>query len=246
MEFEHIFSVLSIIGAVLFFTAGFSAGQLKRGQASADATMALAGVTGPHVPTPYDLASEAKAASLALTAETATRSSSGNEAELARLRAEAKAAIAEIARLKASLAAVEQRTGNDSGSLQPVAMESAPSPTSFQAILGRLSKTKGMRAAVIGDALGLPVASFGDQSESLAGCCGFISQAAGKARDFLQLGGIRRIVIEDERLATLTACSVAGTDLFLATLTSGPGPELSRMVQVLNDVKSFMSQRSPT
>jgi hypothetical protein len=60
----------------------------------------------------------------------------------------------------------------------------------------------------------------------------------------LQLGSIRRIVIEDERTATLTACSVPGTDIFLATLTAGPGPDFPRMVQLLNDVKSFMSQRS--
>jgi hypothetical protein len=45
-------------------------------------------------------------------------------------------------------------------------------------------------------------------------------------------------------VATLTACSITGTDIFLATLTSGPGPDLPRMVQLLNDVKSFMSQRS--
>jgi hypothetical protein len=60
----------------------------------------------------------------------------------------------------------------------------------------------------------------------------------------LAFGRIRRIVIEDERVATLTACSITGTDIFLATLTSGPGPDLPRMVQLLNDVKSFMSQRS--
>jgi hypothetical protein len=45
-------------------------------------------------------------------------------------------------------------------------------------------------------------------------------------------------------VATLTACSITGTDIFLATLTAGPGPDLPRMVQLLNDVKSFMSQRS--
>jgi predicted regulator of Ras-like GTPase activity (Roadblock/LC7/MglB family) len=114
----------------------------------------------------------------------------------------------------------------------------------FQGILARLSKIKGMRAAVLGDALGLPVAALGEQSESLAGFCGFISQAASKAKDFLQLGSIQRIVIEDDRLATLTACTIGGTDIFLATLTSGPGPDFARMVQVLNDVKSFISQRS--
>jgi predicted regulator of Ras-like GTPase activity (Roadblock/LC7/MglB family) len=139
---------------------------------------------------------------------------------------------------------IEQRTGNITSSLAPAALESLGSTKTFQSILERLSKTKGIRAAVLGDAMGLPVAAIGEQSESLAGFCGFISQAAGKAKDFLAFERIRRIVIEDERLATLTACSITGTDIFLATLTSGPGPDLPRMVQLLNDVESFMSQRS--
>ena len=139
---------------------------------------------------------------------------------------------------------LEQRTGNTSSSLAPAAVENAGSSKTFQSILERLSKTNGIRAAVLGDSMGLPVAAIGEQSESLAGFCGFISQAASKAKDFLALGRIRRIVIEDERVATLTACSITGTDIFLATLTSGPGPDLPRMVQLLNDVKSFMSQRS--
>jgi len=138
---------------------------------------------------------------------------------------------------------LEQRSGNNS-SLAPAALESVGSTKTFQSILERLSKTNGIRAAVLGDSMGLPVAAIGEQSESLAGFCGFISQAASKAKDFLALGRIRRIVIEDERVATLTACSITGTDIFLATLTSGPGPDLPHMVQLLNDVKSFMSQRS--
>ncbi|HMJ57011.1 MAG TPA: roadblock/LC7 domain-containing protein [Polyangiaceae bacterium] len=166
------------------------------------------------------------------------------EGECNRLRHEAKVATSEVVRLKAALSDPGRKLVRDSSAPAATAVERSTGPTSFQNILGRLSQTKGIRAAVLGDALGLPVASFGDQSESLAGFCGFISQAASKAKDFLQLGSIRRIVIEDERLATLTACSVPGTDIFLATLTSGPGPDFPRMVQVLNDVKSFMSQRS--
>jgi predicted regulator of Ras-like GTPase activity (Roadblock/LC7/MglB family) len=166
----------------------------------------------------------------------------------------------EIARLKALVARLEHRTetpdsspppaplepetGNANSSLSPAAPEGAGGTKTFQSILGRLSKTNGVRAAVLGDSMGLPVAAIGEQSESLAGFCGFISQAASKAGDFLQLGSIRRIVIEDERTATLTACSVPGTDIFLATLTAGPGPDFPRMVQLLNDVKSFISQRS--
>jgi predicted regulator of Ras-like GTPase activity (Roadblock/LC7/MglB family) len=166
----------------------------------------------------------------------------------------------EIAHLKALVARLEHRTGSTNSSLPPVELEQAMGATSsplppalpegvggtktFQSILERLSKTNGIRAAVLGDSMGLPVAAIGEQSESLAGFCGFISQAASKAKDFLALGRIRRIVIEDERVATLTACSITGTDIFVATLTSGPGPDLPRMVQLLNDVKSFMSQRS--
>ncbi|HMJ54051.1 MAG TPA: roadblock/LC7 domain-containing protein [Polyangiaceae bacterium] len=166
----------------------------------------------------------------------------------------------EIARLQALVVELEHRTGNTnsslppaplgrqtgnaSSSLLPAALEGAGGTKTFQSILERLSKTKGIRAAVLGDAMGLPVAAIGEQSESLAGFCAFISQAASKAKDFLAFGRIRRIVIEDERVATLTACSITDTDIFLATLTSGPGPDLPRMVQLLNDVKSFMSQRS--
>jgi predicted regulator of Ras-like GTPase activity (Roadblock/LC7/MglB family) len=139
---------------------------------------------------------------------------------------------------------LEHRMGNANWSLAPAAMDAVDGTKTFQSILERLSMTKGIRAAVLGDAMGLPVAAIGDQSESLAGFCGFISQAASKARDFLQLGSIRRIVIEDERMTTLTACSVPGTDIFLATLTAGPGPDVPGMVQLLNDVQSFMSQRS--
>jgi predicted regulator of Ras-like GTPase activity (Roadblock/LC7/MglB family) len=150
----------------------------------------------------------------------------------------------EMAHLKARVVDLERGRGDTGSSLAPVELEDAAGAKTFQSILERLSRTKGIRAAVLGDAMGLPVAAIGEQSESLAGFCGFLSQAANKAKDFLALGRIRRIVIEDERVATLTACSITGTDIFLATLTSGPGPDLPRMVQVLNDVQSFMSQRS--
>jgi len=166
--------------------------------------------------------------------------------EMARLKAHVLELEQRTGRTESSPPAIEleQRTGNTTSSLAPAALESVGSSKTFQSILERLSKTNGIHAAVLGDAMGLPVAAIGEQSESLAGFCGFISQAASKAKDFLAFGRIRRIVIEDERLATLTACSITGTDIFLATLTSGPGPDLPRMVHLLNDVKSFMSQRS--
>ena len=286
MEFAHLFSIMTVVGAVLFFTAGVAIGALKSKEPQDRAEMSMA--LGPEQERALqEAAAREMAASEAAARESAARQAAASDAALrraecdhlraqltacqeallaaqgrygdsdaaakraealhaenTRLRAEARAAASEIARLKASLAAGDSHNGADAGSLAPAVLDTSSGGATFQGILGRISKTKGMRSAVLGDALGLPVAAFGDQSESLAGFCGFISQAASKAHDFLQLGSIRRIVIEDDRLSTLTACSIAGTDIFLATLTSGPGPEFARMVQVLNDVKSFMSQRS--
>lgn len=246
MEFSQIFSVLSVLGALLFFSAGFSFGLLKSGKAHERAGAVLEQDWAARESVLRETAmreSEAR--------ETALRESEAREAALRESAARQRAAeavaherAAEIARLKAAVAELEQRAAKDPVSLPLAQLDATTGATTFQGILGRLGKTKGLRAAVLGDALGLPIASLGDHSDSLAGFCGFISQAASKARDFLQLGSIRRVIIEDERMATLTACSVTGSDIFLATLTSGPGPDFARMVQVLNEVKSFTSQRS--
>jgi hypothetical protein len=288
MEFSHLFSILAVIGAVLFFTAGFSLALLKSGRAHEKAEALLEQDWAAREKVLRESAAREMAASEAVARESAARQAAASDAamrlnecerlraqlaacqeamkaardrqgetdsaavkraealnaECVRLRSEAKAAGLEMARLKSTVAELEQRAGHVPSALPPPVIDATSGAITFQGILGRLAKTKGMRAAVLGDSMGLPVASFGEQSESLAGFCGFISQSASKARDFLHLGGIRRIVIEDDRLSTMTACSIAGTDIFLATLTSGPGPDISRMVQVLNDVKSFMSQRS--
>jgi hypothetical protein len=188
-------------------------------------------------------------------------------AELAALIAERNAlagqvqgASARCARLDAQMQAVATRAGAERTRLlarieavDVARKEEAPLPfvvttdasgETFTAILGRIGESKGMRSAVLGDALGLPIASLGEHPEPLAGFCGFIAQAASKAADFLPLGHIRRIVIEDDRLATLTACSLEGSEIFVATLTHGPGPELPRMMQILNDASSFVGERN--
>ena len=221
MSFAQLFWILSVIGAVLFFSAGLAAGMLKSQRAR-----------------PMHSAGDENGAGRARALRDA--------AEIARL----KALVAQLEQRAGSARSthppveIEQRAGNTSSPLPPAVLDGVGGAKTFQSILERLSKTKDIRAAVLGDSMGLLVAAIGEQSESLAGFCGFISQAASKAKDFLALGSIRRIVIEDDRKATLTACTVPGTDIFLATLTAGPGPEFPRMVQLLNDVKSFMSQRS--
>ena len=188
-------------------------------------------------------------------------------AELAALIAERNAlagqvegASARCARLDAQMHAVETRAAADRTRLLarieaidvarkdeaplPLVVTSDASGETFTAILERIGASKGMRSAVLGDALGLPIASLGEHPEPLAGFSGFIAQAASKAADFLPLGHIRRIVIEDDGLSTLTACSLEGSEIFVATLTQGPGPELPRMMQILNDASSFVGERN--
>jgi predicted regulator of Ras-like GTPase activity (Roadblock/LC7/MglB family)/outer membrane murein-binding lipoprotein Lpp len=287
MEFSQLFSIFSVIGALLFFSAGFSLALLKSGRAHEKAEAVLDQDWEAREAALREATARELAASQVVARESAARQAAASDAamqraeceslrahlaacqaalqggsnghthpdpvaqrvealnaECARLRSDLNASATEIARLKSTLVNHEHRAGHVVSSLPPPVVDVARSGASFHGILDRLNKTKGIRAAVLGDALGLPVAALGEQAESLAGFGGFITQAASKAKDFLQLGSIRRIVIEDERLATVTACGIPGTDIFLATLTSGPGPEIARMVQVLNDVKSFMSQRS--
>jgi predicted regulator of Ras-like GTPase activity (Roadblock/LC7/MglB family) len=226
MAFAQLFWILSATGALLFFCAGLAAGTLKGTRAR-----------------PFAAAGKE---------ERTLRGAGEPEAPARREESE------EIARLKSRIVELEQRTKNHNASVPPVAIEqraepsraSTPAPHgvvngahTFQRIVERLNDAHGIRAAVLGDAMGLPVAAIGEQPESLAGFCGLVAQAASKARDFLGFGRIRRIVIEDERVSTLTACSIAGTDIFLATLTSGAGPDVRRMEQILNDVKAFMLEK---
>jgi predicted regulator of Ras-like GTPase activity (Roadblock/LC7/MglB family) len=272
ITFAQLFWVLSAIGAALFFSSGFAAGRLgglrarRAGGGSAD--LAASGASGEEAREPW--AGELAARDAALR-DLAGREAA-LQAECAKLRGEV--AEREAALKRATLGhprelpegprgrdgslgpMIASKRGNTSppGVVAPMvagdaaAREREPGrntkTSTFQAILDGLEKTKGMRCAVLGDPMGLPVASFGEQAESLAGFCGFLTHAASRARDFLSLGHIRRIAIEDDQHAILTTCSVLDADIFLATLTTGPGPELARMVQVLNDVKSFMAERS--
>jgi hypothetical protein len=171
--------------------------------------------------------------------ETSTRCARLDE----RMRTVEARAIAERTRLLSRIESMDAASRRDDAPL-PLVVTTDASGSTFNAILERIGESKGMCSAVLGDALGLPIASLGEHPESLAGFSGFIAQAASKAADFLPLGHIRRIVIEDDRLATLTACSLEDSEIFVATLTNGPGPELPRMMQILNDASSFIGERN--
>ena len=54
------------------------------------------------------------------------------------------------------------------------------------------------------------------------------------------MGKIRRIAIEDDARATVTACPLDDTHIAIATLTTGPGPDLQRMTQIVTAAASLM------
>lgn len=110
----------------------------------------------------------------------------------------------------------------------------------FQDVLSRLENTRGVTSGVLVDDLGLPIAAFGESSDALAGYTGFLMQIARKATEYLPLDGVCRITVEDGSHATLSCCSIPGTPILLATMTSGgPGPEAKRMLELLDEAVAF-------
>jgi hypothetical protein len=151
MEVSHLFSILSVIGAVLFFSAGFSLALLtsKRAEAGAGVTLeqdwAVREAALRESVLRESAAREAvlresvlrESAAREQAAEVAARESAGRsgesdahlksaaslDAECTRLRSDTKAAAAEIARLKAALAELEHRPAKNAVSLPPAQLD---------------------------------------------------------------------------------------------------------------------------
>jgi hypothetical protein len=102
---------------------------------------------------------------------------------------------------------------------------------------GLLARLRGrsMRAIALADDLGLPIVGLGDDTASLAAFAGYVTDIGRKARDFLPLGPLRRVTVEDENEATVTTCPLADGDarIALVTLTVGAGPSARQMGDVL-------------
>jgi hypothetical protein len=226
MSCAESFWFLSACGAVFSFIAGFAARGVRRGPGNASSRDGLAELEACRIEVSA-LREERRAWLAERTAlEDYAAGAHANYVEL---------------EVHALAAALDEPQGL--GLEKSEVATASASPLTFETILGRIRGTLGMRAAVLSDQLGLPIASLGTYPDSLAGFCGFIAQAATKAADFLPLGHIRRIVLEDDRMATITACSLAGSEFFVATLTSGPGPDLPHMMEVLNEASSFLIER---
>jgi predicted regulator of Ras-like GTPase activity (Roadblock/LC7/MglB family) len=109
-------------------------------------------------------------------------------------------------------------------------------------VLRNLAATRGVRSAVLADELGLVIAGVGEDHNSLAGFGALLGGVATKAREFLPLGTFKRIELEDEHHATISASPLALHDgsIMLVTLTAGPAPSSVQVTRVLEDAASVI------
>jgi hypothetical protein len=108
-------------------------------------------------------------------------------------------------------------------------------------LLSRL-RSRGTRAIALADEVGLPIVGIGDDSGSLAAFAGYVTDVGRKTREFLPLGPLRRVTVEDENDSTVTTCALAAGDAHIAliTLTVGPGPSARQMGDVLRAAAGMM------
>jgi hypothetical protein len=118
-----------------------------------------------------------------------------------------------------------------------------PRSTSEQlsVLLSRL-RGKSMRTIALADDLGLPIVGLGDDISQLAAFAGYVTEIGRRARDFLPIGALRRVTIEDENEGTVTACPLSAGDsqIALVALTVGPGPSARQMGDVLRSAVSMI------
>lgn len=110
----------------------------------------------------------------------------------------------------------------------------------LQLMVGRMAKLESVRAAVIGDDLGLVVACQGTHGDELAALGALFDRACGEARKVLPLDHIQRVIIEDEGNISVTVRPLrsydvgAGDDkLTLVTLAYGAEPDPGQVASIL-------------
>jgi hypothetical protein len=147
------------------------------------------------------------------------------EARLAELNREVASLRAQgLVYRKPPVAPIAPRGGGSGGTAQ-----------ALDALLQRLATAPGMRSAALADELGLPVMGLGEHTNQLAAFAGLMEDATRKAREFLPLGPVRRISLEDESRLTVSTCPLSSSDtsLALVTLTVGPGPTTAQMQEIV-------------
>ena len=113
---------------------------------------------------------------------------------------------------------------------------------SLAALLAALQGRCQVRAVALSDDLGLPIVGFGEDVSSLAAFAGYMGDIGRRAGDFLPLGPVRRVTVEDDSGATITACpfEAGPSRIALVALTSGPGPSPGQVSEVLRSAASMI------
>jgi predicted regulator of Ras-like GTPase activity (Roadblock/LC7/MglB family) len=112
----------------------------------------------------------------------------------------------------------------------------------LQSLLENIGGTEGVHSVAFADDLGLPIAGSGDHTESLAAFAGYIEDIANKSQKFLPMGKLRRITVEDINGEIVSACPMetGHSRIALVTLTVAPGPTTGNMTQLLQAAANIL------
>jgi hypothetical protein len=110
----------------------------------------------------------------------------------------------------------------------------------LQILVGQVAGLDSVRAAVIGDDLGLVVACQGTHGDELAAIGALFGRACTEARKVLPLDHIQRILVEDQGNISVTVRplrsydgSVGADELTLVTLAHGTEPDPDQVARIL-------------
>ncbi len=138
------------------------------------------------------------------------------------------------------------RDGIESGeTAEPLAVDLGDARYTSESLAALLAALPGrcqVRALALSDDLGLPIVGLGDDVSSLAAFAGYMGDIGRRAGDFLPLGPVRRVTVEDDSGATITACpfQAGPSRIALVALTSGPGPSPGQVSEVLRSAASMI------
>jgi len=148
-----------------------------------------------------------------------------------------------VARHRASERSAERAAR--AATAQPLHLEIAESRYTSDSLAALLSALQGRcdaRAVALSDDLGLPIVGFGEDVSSLAAFAGYVGDIGKRAGDFLPLGPVCRVTVEDDQGATITACpfDAGASRIALVALTAGPGPSPGQCSEVLRSAASMI------
>lgn len=130
----------------------------------------------------------------------------------------------EVIRLTAAVRAAAELAA-DNARLRAAAADGAAalaatmSRGGLEGLVRHLAADPRVAAAVVSDELGLLVAGAGDGAEEMAAAGGYLAGVGDRTGALTHLGAASRIVVEDDRGATVTATRLPGAPLVAITMT---------------------------